>query len=90
MEQMTMVAWVLIASVIVAGVIASVAAYAAASNDAKAAATAFDSMARQPELSQRLFVNLLVSIGLIESIPIIAVVIAIVLVFANPLVDLLK
>ncbi|MCI5837548.1 MAG: ATP synthase F0 subunit C [Veillonellaceae bacterium] len=90
MEQMTMVAWVLIVSVIVSGVIASVAAYAAATNDAKAATTAFDAMARQPELAQRLFVNLLVSIGLIESIPIIAVVIAIVLVFANPLVDLLK
>ena len=48
-----------------------------------------EAMARQPEMAQRLMVNLLISIGLIESIPIISSVIALVLVFANPLVDLL-
>ena len=41
-------------------------------------------MPRQPEMAGSLFTNMLVAIGLIESIPIIAIVIAIVLVFANP------
>ena len=38
----------------------------------------------------RWFSNWFISVGLIEAVPIIAAVIAIVLVFANPLVDLLK
>lgn len=42
-------------------------------------------MTRQPEMAGKLFTNMLVAIGLIESIPIIAIVIALVLVFANPL-----
>lgn len=71
-------------SLIAAAIIASVASIAAAFNDAKAATHAIDGMTRQPEMADKLFTNMLVAIGLIESIPIIAVVIAIVLVFANP------
>lgn len=44
--------------------------------------------ARQPEMGGKLLVNM-PSIGLIESMPIIAAVISIVLVFANPFVSLL-
>ena len=51
---------------------------------------ALEGMTRQPEQSGKLFTNMLISVGLIEAVPIIAAVIAIVLVFANPLVDLLK
>ena len=43
-------------------------------------------MARQPEQAGSFQVNMLIAIGLVESIPIIASVIAIVLVFANPFV----
>ena len=43
-----------------------------------------ESMARQPEESGKLFTNMLVSVGLVESMPILCYVIAIVLVFANP------
>ena len=83
-------ALVLAVSAFSAAVIAGMASIGAALGDSKAAPTALDAMARQPEMSQKLLVNLLISIGLIESIPIIASVIAIVLVFANPFVDLLK
>ncbi len=83
-------ALVLAVSAFSAAVIAGMASIGAALGDSKAASTALDAMARQPEMSQKLLVNLLISIGLIESIPIIASVIAIVLVFANPFVDLLK
>ena len=43
-----------------------------------------ESMTRQPEMSGKIMTNMFISVGLIESIPIIAIVIAIVLVFANP------
>ena len=43
-----------------------------------------ESMARQPEESGKLFANMLVSVGLVESMPILCYVIAVVLVFANP------
>ena len=42
--------------------------------------------ARQPELAGKLFTNMLVSVGLVESMPILCYVIAVVLVFANPFV----
>ena len=60
-------------SLIAAALIAAVAALAAAFSDSKAACKALEGMTRQPEMA-----------GLIESIPIIAIVIALVLVFANP------
>ena len=43
-----------------------------------------ESMARQPEEAGKLFTNMLVSVGLVESMPILCYVIAVVLVFANP------
>lgn len=71
-------------SLIAAAIIAACAALAAAFSDSKAAVKAFEGMTRQPEMAGKLFTNMLVAIGLIESIPIIAIVIALVLVFANP------
>lgn len=71
-------------SLIAAGLIGSVASIAAAFSDSRAASHALDGMVRQPEMAGKLFTNMLVAIGLIESIPIIAIVIALVLVFANP------
>ncbi len=71
-------------SVLAAAIIAGIASIAAAFSDSNAAAHALDGMTRQPEMAGKLFTNMLVAIGLIESIPIIAIVIAIVLVFANP------
>lgn len=71
-------------SLIAAALIAATAALAAAFSDSKAACKALEGMTRQPEMAGKLFTNMLVAIGLIESIPIIAIVIALVLVFANP------
>lgn len=73
-------------SVISAGIIAAVAAISAALGDSRVADRALDGMTRQPEMSGKLFTNMLIAIGLVESMPIIAIVIAIVLVFANPFV----
>ena len=65
-------------------IVAQYSLIAAAFSDSKAAAKALEGMTRQPEMAGKLFTNMLVAIGLIESIPIIAIVIALVLVFANP------
>ena len=43
-----------------------------------------ESMARQPEESGKLMTTMLICVGLVESMPILCYVIAIVLVFANP------
>lgn len=77
---------VLAYSAIAAAIIAAGAAIGAALGDARVADRALEGMARQPEMAGKLFTNMLISIGLVESMPIIAIVIAIVLVFANPLV----
>ena len=61
-------------SLIAAAIIAACAALAAAFSDSKAAAKALEGMTRQPEMAGKLFTNMLVAIGLIESIPIIAIV----------------
>ena len=74
---------------IAASIAAGIAAFGASIGNGMVISKTLEGMARQPEMAQRLMVNLLISIGLIESIPIISSVIALVLVFANPLVDLL-
>ena len=45
---------------------------------------AVEGIARQPEAKNTILINMLISVGLIQSIPIIAAVIAIVLLYANP------
>lgn len=80
MDQTIIIQYSLIASAI----IATMASIAAAFNDSKVAKAAIDGITRQPEMAGQLFTNMLVGIGMVESIPIIAIVIAIVLVFANP------
>lgn len=50
--------------------------FAAALSDARVVATALESIARQPEVENGLFRAMLIGVGLVESIPIIAIVIA--------------
>ncbi len=71
-------------SLIAAAIIAAPQLFAAAFSDSKAAAKALEGITHQPEMAGKLFTNMLVALGLIRSIPIIAIVIALVLVFANP------
>ncbi len=75
---------VLAVSALAAAIAIGLAALGAALGDGKVSSTALDGMTRQPEMAGKLLTNMLISVGLIESIPIIAAVIAIVLVFANP------
>mgnify|MGYP003218695230 FL=1 len=77
---------IIIASVLGAALIGVGASLAATRGDSTVASKALECMARQPEQACSFQVNMLIAIGLVESIPIIASVIAIVLVFANPFV----
>ncbi len=79
-------AYIIVASVFAAAIIMAAAALGATRGDAEVAVKAIDSMARQPEQTSTFQINMLIAIGLVESIPIIASVIAIVLVMANPFV----
>lgn len=71
-------------SVLGAALIMIAACFAATKGDAAVAVKALEAMSRQPEQAGSLQVSMLIAIGLVESIPIIASVIAIVLVMANP------
>lgn len=72
------------ASVVAAALAIGLAAFGAAVGDGNVTAKAIEGIARQPEAKNTILVNMFISVGLIESIPIIAAVIAITLVFANP------
>lgn len=61
---------------IVVGAICVVASFIAAFSDSRVVSTALECIARQPEMENRLFLTMLLGVGLIESIPIIVVVIA--------------
>ena len=81
---MTENAIIVTVSVFAAAFIAVGASLAATKNDAAVAMKALECMARQPEAAATFQVNMLIAIGLVESIPIISAVIAIVLVATNP------
>lgn len=71
-------------SLVVAGLIASVAALTTGFANGNVVSKAVESMARQPEAKQSIFSTMLIGAGLIEATPIIAVVVALLLLFANP------
>ena len=75
-------ALMVVASVIAAGLIGSCAAIGAALGNSRVTSTTIECMARQPEQASNFQVTMFISVGLIESMPIIAIV----LVFANPFV----
>ena len=77
---------VIAASVLAAGLIGAGASVGAGVGDGLVTSKAIECIARQPEEASTFHVNMFISVGLIEAMPIIAIVIAIVLVFANPFV----
>ena len=81
---MTEKAIITVASMFAVACICVGAALGAALGNGNLTGKSIESMARQPEESGKLFTNMLVSVGLVESMPILCYVIAVVLVFANP------
>ena len=77
---------IIVASVLGAAIIGACASIAASKGDSAVASKALECMARQPEQASNFQIKMLIGFGWVDSIPIIASVIAIVLVFANPFV----
>lgn len=71
-------------SVIGAAIVCVGAAIAASVGDCLIGKQALEGMTRQPEMADKLLINSLIYIGMVEAVPIISVVIAIILVLANP------
>lgn len=72
-------------SLFVAGLTVSVAALSASIGNSLVTSKFIEGLTRQPEAKNVLLVNTLISVGLIEALPIIATVIALVMLYANPL-----
>jgi len=77
---------IIAASALGAGLAIGLAAIGAGIGDGAVTAKALEGMARQPEAKGTLLTNMFISVALIESIPIIAAVIALLLIYANPLI----
>ena len=82
MENAIMVAPALLG----AGITMGLAAIGAGLGDSLVASKFIEGLTRQPEAKNVLFTNTLISIGLVESMAIIATVIALIMLFANPLI----
>ena len=82
MENAIMVA----AALIGAGITMGLAAIGAGLGESLVASKFIEGLTRQPEAKNVLFTNTLISIGLVESMAIIATVIALIMLFANPLI----
>ena len=81
MENAIMVA----AAVIGAGITMGLAAIGAGIGDGLVTSKFIEGITRQPEAKGVLFTNTLISVGLIEAMAIIATVVALIMLYANPL-----
>ena len=75
------------AALIGAGITMGLASIGAGICDGLVTSKFIEGIARQPEAKNTLFMNTLISVGLIEAMPIIATVIALIMLYANPLIQ---
>lgn len=78
--------WIVVASIVTAGLTVSIGSIAPALGQARAVAQALEGIARQPEASDQIARTLFVGLAMVESTAIYCLVIALVLLFANPLI----
>lgn len=74
------------AALIGAGITMGLASIGAGIGDGLVTSKFIEGIARQPEAKNTLFMNTLISVGLIVAMPIIATVIALIMLYANPLI----
>ncbi len=77
--------WLAFASIIVAGLTVAVGSIAPALGQARAVAQALEAISRQPEAADTINRTLFVGLAMVESTAIYCLVVALVLLFANPL-----
>lgn len=78
--------WIVLASIVTAGVTVAIGGIGPAVGEARALSQALDAIARQPDASDRITRTLFVGMAMVESTAIYALVIALILLFANPFV----
>jgi F-type H+-transporting ATPase subunit c len=74
------------AAMVGAGITMGLAAIGAAIGDGLVTSRFVEGITRQPEAKNTLFTNTLISVGLIEAMCIIATVVALIMLYANPLI----
>ena len=77
--------WVAVASIVAAGLAMAGGAVGAAIGEGRIAAAAMDALARQPDEAGSITRTLFVSLAMVESTVIFCLVLALILLFANPL-----
>jgi len=82
--------WVVLGSIIIVGLMMALGLYAPARALGQAIQSAMEAIARQPEASPQITRAFIIGIAIIESIVIYLLVIALILIFANPLLDKLR
>ncbi len=83
--MMTPQDWIAIVSIVMAGFAVAVGSIAPALGEAKALTQAMDAIARQPDAANSISRTLFVGMAMVESTAIYSLVVALVLLFANPL-----
>jgi F-type H+-transporting ATPase subunit c len=76
--------WLVVISVLAAGLTMAAGAVGAAIGESRIAAAAMDALARQPDESGSITRTLFVSLAMVESTAIFCLVVALILLFANP------
>jgi len=77
--------WIAIASVVTAGVTIALGSIGPALGEGRALSQALDAVARQPDASNTITRTLFVGLAMVESTAIYCLVVALILLFANPL-----
>lgn len=78
--------WIVLASIVTAGATVAIGGIGPALGEARALSQALDAIARQPDASDRITRTLFVGMAMVESTAIYALVIGLILLFANPFV----
>jgi len=82
---MTAKDWISIVSIVTAGLTISIGSIGPALGEGRALAQALDAIARQPDATNNISRTLFVGLAMVESTAIYCLVIALILLFANPL-----
>lgn len=84
MDQQTLRLIVAAVSIAVAGLTTAIGAFGAAQGESRVGSAAMDALARQPDEAAAITRNLFVTLAMVESTAIFCLVIALILLFANP------
>ena len=87
---MTAIAIVAAISAFTAGITIAIGGYGPSRGEGQALAQALDAIARQPDEADRITRTLFVGMAMVESTAIYALVVSLILLFANPLFELVK